>query len=150
MDTKVLLSLDKLIQEDIPGLMGKVGGVSGVFQMSSMLESGVEHTDLLSSKPKSRDAEEAARRRPAGKKAAKAGMDGRSIALIMLGLALFATLVALGVIVILRPQGVGVLEGRELLEAAKGLKGYVQMMGAKAVQRGKQEGDSGVGGEGEM
>lgn len=41
LDRKVLRSLDLLIEKDIPALMGRVGGVSGVFNMSSMLE--VDH-----------------------------------------------------------------------------------------------------------
>jgi len=41
LDRKVLRALDKLIEVDIPALMGRVGGVSGVFNMSSMLE--VDH-----------------------------------------------------------------------------------------------------------
>ena len=38
LDRKVLRQLDDLINHDIPGLMGTVGGVSGVYSMSSMLE----------------------------------------------------------------------------------------------------------------
>mmetsp|Transcript_11514 Transcript_11514/g.23603 ORF Transcript_11514/g.23603 Transcript_11514/m.23603 type:complete len:516 (-) Transcript_11514:73-1620(-) len=43
LDRNVLRKLDDLINNDIPTLMGTVGGVSGVYSMSSMLE--VEHTN---------------------------------------------------------------------------------------------------------
>jgi hypothetical protein len=43
LDRKVLRQLDDLITHDIPALMGTVGGVSGVYSMSSMLE--VEHSN---------------------------------------------------------------------------------------------------------
>ncbi|GMH60048.1 hypothetical protein TrRE_jg13599, partial [Triparma retinervis] len=38
LDRRVLRQLDELINHEIPSLMGTVGGVSGVYSMSSMLE----------------------------------------------------------------------------------------------------------------
>jgi len=38
LDRRVIRELDDLISKEIPALMGRVGGVSGVYSMSSMLE----------------------------------------------------------------------------------------------------------------
>jgi hypothetical protein len=60
LDRRELLRLDALISEDIPALMGKVGGVSGVFNMSSMLSA--EHTDDIGTAMKDSDAADSAKK----------------------------------------------------------------------------------------
>jgi len=81
LDRAVLRDLDKLIQNDIPELMGRVGGVSGVMSMSNMGE--VEH----------RDTREEVRRAKAARAKAGKGRQGRG--------AVMAISALIGIVVVL-------------------------------------------------
>ena len=121
LNRKVLRELDELIAADIPALMGRVGGVSGVYSMSSMLE--VEHSNTKQKILERKEQEAKSRKRRKSESKGSGGLTAFVVVSI-----LFVVAAILGVtFVVLSLKGVVKvpalskhihLLGRKLLEGA--------------------------------
>ncbi len=94
LDRNVLKELDELIAKEIPALMGRVGGVSGVYSMSSMLET--EHANSTEAMAKKMVEEDA--KKILGYEKRRGVLDGGGISLgtVFLVFVVFMVLVLVG------------------------------------------------------
>jgi hypothetical protein len=93
LDRRVIRELDELIAKEIPALMGRVGGVSGVYSMSSMLEQGVEHSDTVEAIAAKKKSDALKSREDAKKILGSGGADSSSALLLAAGCLLLLVLI---------------------------------------------------------
>jgi len=139
LDRRVIRELDELIAKEIPALMGRVGGVSGVLSMSSMLE--VEHSDTATELLKKKQVQAVKAREDAKRMLGGATAGDYTIVLVAAGLLVVGMLVLL-LLVLLSAQGM--LQGPLADAINRQIAGVVRAVGGGAKQAAAVEETAGA------